>query len=50
MDTEREKEIGLAPKFPFEALGPGECVMHSLAGITYGLEVGSNLTISMIFA
>ena len=28
MDTDREREIGLANKYPFEALEPGEIILH----------------------
>lgn len=27
MDTEREKEIGLGDKYPFEPLEAGECIV-----------------------
>ena len=29
LDTEREKEIGLGPEYPFEALSDGECIISS---------------------
>ena len=29
MDTDREKEIGLGPDYPFEPLKAGECIVSS---------------------
>ena len=41
MDTEREKQIALAPDYPFGTLGPGECVLPSSMQTAYDLEIGS---------
>ena len=29
LDTEREKEIGLGPQYPFDPLDVGECIVSS---------------------
>ena len=29
LDTNREKEIGLGPDYPYDPLGPGECIIPS---------------------
>ena len=37
MDTQREKEIGLGPKWNFEPLGEGECLANFAFESTYSV-------------
>ena len=30
LDPSREKEIGLGPNYPYDPLGPGECIIPSV--------------------
>ena len=39
-DFAREKEIDLAPLFPFESLGEGECLISEKHKKKYKLEAG----------
>ena len=43
IDTDREKEIGLGSDYPFEPLGPLECIIPSKYKEGYGLTVDSPL-------
>ena len=36
LDTEREREIGLGTDYPFEPLGPGECIANAGLGVAEG--------------
>lgn len=47
MDTDREKEIGLGADYPYEPLGPGECVLPEIAESTYNFNVGDELKLSI---
>ena len=46
IDTEREKEIGLATKYPFEALEPGEIILHESWQSEHGYQVGDVLNLN----
>ena len=46
IDTEREKEIGLATKYPFEALQPGEIIMHESWQKDFGYQIGDTMNLS----
>ena len=52
-DTDREKEIDFAPDYPFEKLGPGECVITSEFQDTFYSrnkpEVGDDITLYVPF-
>ena len=43
MDTEREREIGLTPKWPFSALNEGECLAPKSFGSTYEVELDDEI-------
>jgi len=45
MDTQREKEIGLGPKYPFEPLQAGECILSSglLKYSNVGVGIGDTI-------
>ena len=40
LDFAREREIDLAPLYPFESLGEGECLISEAHKKKYKLEVG----------
>ena len=44
MDTQQEKDIGLAPDYPFEPLKAGECLVPDKFKKA-GLKVGSSLEV-----
>ena len=46
MDTDREREIGLATNYPFEALEPGEIILHESWQKDFGYQVGETLGLS----
>ena len=37
MDTERESEIGLGSDYPFDPLGPGECIISDTYSDNFGI-------------
>ena len=38
LDTQREKDIDLGPKWPFDPLGEGECIVNEKMLSTYTLK------------
>ena len=50
MDTEREKQIGLGPNYPFEKLAAGECIISTIMGDEFGIEAGDHIKISMQYS
>ena len=40
MDTNRERDIGLGNRYPFDALDQGEVILHDSWQIERGYEVG----------
>ena len=43
MDTEREKEIGLGPKWPHAPLGEGECLASKEFGSKYNVNMNDKI-------
>ena len=39
MDTKREKEIKLGPKWPFDPLAEGECIANSVFSTEYNVAL-----------
>ena len=50
MDTEREKEIGLGPKWPFKALNQGECLAYTKFSSTYDVKAGDEIYFTLSIA
>ena len=44
IDTEREKEIGLGPDWPFEPMGESECIINKEIANNYDIKVGDEIT------
>ena len=47
IDTDREKDIGLGSDYPFEPLGPLECIIPKKYKEGYGLTVGFPLQLKL---
>ena len=51
IDTEREKEIGLGPDWPYKPLGPGECIISRVFADTiyddYDVGIGDKLDLNV---
>ena len=44
IDTEREKEIGLGPDWPFEPMKETECIINKEIANKYDIKVGDEIT------
>ena len=43
MDTQREKDIGLGPDWPYGVLNEGECIAASTFGDDYEIKDGDTI-------
>ena len=47
IDSKREKDIFLGTSYPFETLAEGACLINSYQRSALGLEIGSQLSLTM---
>ena len=47
IDTEKEYEIYLGTSWPFDKLGPGECIISNIFEENYNVQVGDKVVVTM---